>query len=51
MPKKIVFKKMKRFDLIENGKANHLFKLWLLNGNTVVLDNNWNPVMKSIIIK
>ena len=45
-----LFKKIQRFDLIENGKVEHLFKITHLDNSTAVYNNSGEIVMKSKII-
>ena len=47
---KRLFKKIQKFDLIENGKVEHLFKITYLDNSTAVCNNNGVEVMKSKII-
>ena len=47
---KRLFKKIQRFDLIENGKVEHLFKITHLDSSTAVYNNSGEIVMKSKII-
>ena len=47
---KRLFKKIQRFDLIENGKVEHLFKITHLDNSTAVYNNSGAVVMKSKII-
>ena len=54
MPKKKLnrlFKKIQKFDVIENDKVKHLFKITHLDNSTAVYDNDGNLVMKSTINK
>ena len=46
-----LFKKIQKFDVIENNKVIHLFKITHLNNSTAVYDNDGNLVMKSTINK
>ena len=42
-----LFKRIKRFTLIENGKYKDLFKIWFLDNTTVIHDNKNNVVISS----
>jgi len=44
-----LFKKIQKFDVIENDKVKHLFKITHLDNSTAVYDNDGNLVMKSTI--
>tara|TARA_Y100000004_G_scaffold156176_1_gene181118 strand:- start:970 stop:1164 length:195 start_codon:yes stop_codon:yes gene_type:complete len=46
-----LFKKIQKFDVIENDKVKHLFKITHLDNSTAVYDNDGNLVMKSAINK
>ena len=46
-----LFKKIQKFDVIENDKVEHLFKITHLDNSTAVYDNDGNLVMKSAINK
>ena len=46
-----LFKKIQKFDVIENNKVIHLFKITRLDNSTAVYDNDGNLVMKSTINK
>ena len=46
-----LFKKIQKFDVIENNKVIHLFKITHLDNSTAVYDNDGNLVMKSTINK
>ena len=46
-----LFKKIQKFDVIENNKVIHLFKITHLDNSTAVYDNDGNLVMKSAINK
>ena len=46
-----LFKKIQKFDVIENNKVIHLFKITHLDNSTAVFDNDGNVVMKSTINK
>jgi hypothetical protein len=46
-----LFKKIQKFDVIENDKVKHLFKITHLDNSTAVYDNDGNVVMKSTINK
>ena len=46
-----LFKKIQKFDVIENNKVKHLFKITHLDNSTAVYDNDGNLVMKSTINK
>ena len=46
-----LFKKIQKFDVIENDKVEHLFKITHLDNSTAVYDNNGKLVMKSSINK
>ena len=46
-----LFKKIQKFDVIENNKVIHLFKITHLDNSTAVYDNDGNLVMKSAIHK
>ena len=41
-----LFKKIQKFDVIENDSVIHLFKITHLDNSTAVYDNNGNLVMK-----
>ena len=43
------FKEIKKFNLIENGKVNHYFKITFLDNSSFVFDNNGNQIMRSRI--
>ena len=45
-----LFKKIQKFDVIENDKVKHLFKITHLDNSTAVYDNDGNLVMKSKIM-
>ena len=45
-----LFKKIQKFDVIENDKVKHLFKITHLDNSTAVYDNDGNLVMKSKIV-
>ena len=45
------FKKIQKFDLIENDEVIHLFKITHLDNSTGVYDNKGKLVMCSIYIK
>ena len=45
------FKKIQKFDVIENDNVIHLFKITHLDNSTAVYDNDGNLVMKSTINK
>ena len=45
------FKKIQKFDVIENNKIEHLFKITHLDNSTAIYDNSGNQVMKSTINK
>jgi hypothetical protein len=42
-----LFKRIKKFTIIENGKYKDLFKIWFLDNTTVVHDDKNNVVMSS----
>ena len=44
------FKKIQKFDVIENDNVIHLFKITHLDNSTAVYDNDGNLVMKSKIV-
>ena len=44
-----LFKKIQKFDVIENDKVKHLFKITHLDNSTAVYDNDGNLVMKSAV--
>ncbi len=44
------FKKIQKFDLIENDEVIHLFKITHLDNSTGVYDNKGNLVMRSKIV-
>ena len=46
-----LFKKIQKFDVIENDSVKHLFKITHLDNSTAVYDNDGNLVMKSTINK
>ena len=46
-----LFKKIQKFDVIENDSVIHLFKITHLDNSTAVYDNDGNVVMKSTINK
>ena len=46
-----LFKKIQKFDVIENNKIDHLFKITHLDNSTAIYDNSGNQVMKSTINK
>ncbi len=46
-----LFKKIQKFDVIENDKIVHLFKITHLDNSSAVYDNDGNLVMKSTINK
>ena len=46
-----LFKKIQKFDVIENDSVKHLFKITHLDNSTAVYDNDGNVVMKSTINK
>ena len=45
-----LFKKIQKFDVIENDSVIHLFKITHLDNSTAVYDNDGNLVMKSKIV-
>ena len=45
------FKKIQKFDVIENDSVIHLFKITHLDNSTAVYDNDGKLVMKSSINK
>ena len=51
MPNIRPFKKIQKFDVIENDRVIHLFKITHLDNSTAVYDNDGNLVMKSAINK
>ncbi len=46
-----LFKKIQKFDVIDNDKIVHLFKITHLDNSSAVYDNDGNLVMKSTINK
>ena len=46
-----LFKKIQKFDVIENNKVIHLFKITHLDNSTAVYNNDGNLVMNSKIKK
>ena len=44
-----LFKKIQKFDIIDNDKIIHLFKITHLDNSSAVYDNDGNLVMKSAI--
>ena len=46
-----LFKKIQKFDVIENNKVIHLFKITHLDNSTAVYDNDGNLVKNSTINK
>jgi hypothetical protein len=46
-----LFKRIKRFTLVENGKTKDLFKIWFLDNTTEVRDGDNNVVMSSKIME
>ena len=46
-----LFKKIQKFDVIENNKIEHLFKITHLDNSTAIYDNSGNQVMKSTFNK
>jgi len=44
-----LFKKIQKFDVIENDKIKHLFKITHLDNSTAVYDNDGNLVMKNAL--
>ena len=46
-----LFKKIQKFDVIDNDSVIHLFKITHLDNSTAVYDNNGNLVMKSTYYK
>ena len=46
-----LFKKIQKFDVIENNKVIHLFKITHLDNSTAVYDNDGNLVKNSAINK
>ena len=46
-----LFKKIQKFDIIENDSVKHLFKITHLDNSTAVYDNDGKLVMKSSINK
>lgn len=42
-----LFKKIQKFDVIENDSVIHLFKITHLDNSTAVYDNDGNLVMKN----
>jgi len=46
-----LFKKIQKFDVIENDSVIHLFKITHLDNSTAVYDNDGKLVMKSSINK
>tara|TARA_R100001440_G_scaffold6358_1_gene13135 strand:- start:52 stop:231 length:180 start_codon:yes stop_codon:yes gene_type:complete len=46
-----LFKKIQKFDVIENDTVKHLFKITHLDNSTAVYDNDGNLVMNSTIKK
>ena len=46
-----LFKKIQKFDVIENDSVIHLFKITHLDNSTAVYDNDGNLVMVSALKK
>ena len=46
-----LFKRIKKFTIIENGKYKDLFKIWFLDNTTEVRDSDNNVVMSSKIME
>ena len=46
-----LFKKIQKFDIIDNDKIVHLFKITHLDNSSAVYDNDGNLVMNSTINK
>ena len=44
-----LFKKIQKFDIIENDTVKHLFKITHLDNSTAIYYNEGNRVMKSAI--
>ena len=44
-----LFKKIQKFDIIDNDKIVHLFKITHLDNSSAIYDNNGNLVMKAAI--
>ena len=44
-----LFKKIQKFDVIENDKIVHLFKITHLDNSSAVYDNDGNLVMKNAL--
>ena len=44
-----LFKKIQKFDVIENDKVKHLFKITHLDNSTAIYDNDGNLVMKNAL--
>ena len=42
--KKLVFKDLKRFDLIEDGKVKHYFRVVFKDNLRALLDNKFNTI-------
>ena len=42
-----LFKKIQKFDVIENNKVKHLFKITHLDDSNAIYDNDGNLFMKS----
>ena len=43
-----LFKKIQKFDVIENDKVKHLFKITHLDNSTAIYDNDGNRVFIKI---
>ena len=46
-----LFKKIQKFDVIENDKVKHLFKITHLDNSTAIYNNEGNRVMSESIYK
>ena len=46
-----LFKKIQKFDVIENDKVLHLFKITHLDNSTAIYNNEGNRVMSESIYK
>ena len=46
-----LFKKIQKFDVIENDKVKHLFKITHLDDTTAIYNNEGNRVMSESIYK
>ena len=46
-----LFKKIQKFDIIENDSVKHLFKITHLDDTTAIYNNEGNRVMSELIYK